>query len=285
MLKHKDFVAFILTHGRADNLCTYQALQRAGYTGPIIFVVDNEDSTIDQYYSRFGKESVYVFNKTEKAKEVDTMDLIDDHKAIVFARNACFDIAKELGYTYFLQLDDDYSCFRSRLCVDNKLATIYVTNFDAIVDEVLSFLDASGAYTVALSQTGDFIGGLGSKMYHDRLTRKAMNSFFCRTDKPIKFTGRMNEDVTTYVGEGSRGKLFFTIADVSLDQLQTQSLSGGMSESYSSFGTFTKTMYTIVSCPSSVQVSDMGPSHRRIHHRIDWDVAVPMIISDKFKKS
>ena len=29
-------------------------------------------------------------------------------RAIVYARNACFDLAKDLGITYFIQLDDDY---------------------------------------------------------------------------------------------------------------------------------------------------------------------------------
>ena len=94
----------------------------------------------------------------------------------------------------------------------------------------------------------------------------------------------MNEDVTTYVNLGSRGYLFFTVADVSIDQLATQSLSGGMSDGYLDSGTYVKTFYTIMACPSCVKMYTMGVTNKRFHHVIDWDKAVPKIISDKYRK-
>ena len=279
-----DFVLFILTHGRADNVYTYKALKRAGYTGKIILVIDNEDNDAEKYYSNYGKENVYMFDKIKKSKEVDSMDLDSDRKAILYARCACFDIAKELGYTYFLELDDDYTNFRSRVVSGESLKTVYIKKFDELVDCTLDFLAVSNAHTVALSQIGDFIGGKNSKVCKDRLTRKAMNAFFCRTDRRFNWSGKMNEDVTTYITLGSRGYLFFTVADVSIDQLSTQSLSGGMSDEYLTFGTYTKTFYTILSCPSCVKMYIMGVTNKRFHHVIDWDKAVPKIISDKYKK-
>ena len=279
-----DFVVFILTHGRADNVYTYKALKRAGYTGKIILVIDNEDNDAEKYYSNYGKENVYMFDKIKKSKEVDSMDLDSDRKAILYARCACFDIAKELGYTYFLELDDDYTNFRSRVVSGESLKTVYIKKFDELVDCTLDFLDVSNAHTVALSQIGDFIGGKNSKVCKDRLTRKAMNAFFCRVDRKFNWSGKMNEDVTTYITLGSRGYLFFTVADVSIDQLSTQSLSGGMSDEYLTFGTYTKTFYTILSCPSCVKMYIMGVTNKRFHHVIDWDKAVPKIISDKYKK-
>lgn len=279
-----DFVVFILTHGRADNMHTYQSLQNANYTGRVVFVLDNEDSTVDYYYAKFGKENCYVFDKLEVVKRVDTMDLSDDRRAIVFARNVCWEIANDLGYKYFLQLDDDYSNFRGRIEIDGSLRTRYVKDFDRLVDYIIEFLDVSGASTVAMSQIGDFIGGVGSKVFKERLTRKAMNSFFCRVDRPIQYYGRMNEDVTSYVLNGSRGQLFFTLADVSIDHLGTQSTGGGMTDSYKDSGTYIKSFYTVMACPSSVQVYEMGDSHKRIHHIINWEHAVPKIISSKFRK-
>ena len=92
------FVVFILTHGRAYNMHTYRALKNSGYTGDIIFVVDNEDSMVKDYQELYGIENVYVFDKLKKSKEVDPMDLSEDRRAILYARCACFDIAEELGY-------------------------------------------------------------------------------------------------------------------------------------------------------------------------------------------
>lgn len=43
-----DFCAFILTHGRPGKVLTYRTLRRAGYTGKIFIVVDDEDKTRNQ---------------------------------------------------------------------------------------------------------------------------------------------------------------------------------------------------------------------------------------------
>ena len=49
-----DFAAFILTHGRADNVITYNTLRKQGYTGKIILLIDNEDAQIDDYKRKYG---------------------------------------------------------------------------------------------------------------------------------------------------------------------------------------------------------------------------------------
>ncbi|HEC4426053.1 TPA: hypothetical protein ACGTJ8_004598, partial [Escherichia coli] len=51
-----DFCAFILTHGRPDKVLTYRTLRRAGYTGKIFIVVDDEDKTRHQYMAEFGEQ-------------------------------------------------------------------------------------------------------------------------------------------------------------------------------------------------------------------------------------
>lgn len=280
-----DFVAFILTHGRPEKVYTIDALKNAGYTGRVVLVIDNEDNSADQYYEKFGRENVVMFDKLKKSKEFDTIDIGRDRRAIVYARNACFDIAKDLGYKYFLELDDDYTNFRQRFIKDNgQFGSWYLKDFDAVVDCMIEFLETSGALTVAFAQTGDFIGGSGSKVFKDKLARKAMNSFFCKTENKFDFIGRINEDVNTYVNLGSKGHLFFTVSDMSLDQTQTQANSGGMTELYLNAGTYVKSFFTVISNPSSVKLYTVGSRHKRIHHSIDWDSAVPKIISSYYKK-
>lgn len=148
----------------------------------------------------------------------------------------------------------------------------------------ISFLDTSGAATVAFAQGGDFIGGLAGGNFKKRLLRKAMNAFFCRADRPIQFRGTMNEDVTTYTTLGSRGELFFTFVDVHIIQVATQSLGGGMTEAYKESGTYLKTFYSVMSMPSAIKVGMMYSKHQRIHHRIDWESCVPKILNEKYRK-
>ena len=69
---------------------------------------------------------------------------------------------------------------------------------------------------------------------------------------------------------------------VQLNQMASQSNSGGMTELYLDSGTYVKSFYTIMVAPSCVTIAPMGVKNRRLHHRIDWGKAVPMIISESF---
>ena len=60
----KDFVVFILTHGRVDNQYTYCSLCKQGYTGRCVFVLDNEDEQVEEYKRRYGADNCYVFDNT-----------------------------------------------------------------------------------------------------------------------------------------------------------------------------------------------------------------------------
>ena len=280
-----DFAVFILTHGRADNVVTVKALERGGYTGKTYFIIDDEDEQSELYKRKYGEENVIIFDKQQAYNEADTMDTFNDHRAIIYARNESFRIAKELGLTYFLMLDDDYRSIDYRYAEGKALKYKSVKDFDRIFDDMLDFLDVSGADTVAFAQGGDFVGGLQGGNFSKGLLRKAMNSFFCRTDRPIEFRGTMNEDVVTYTTLSSRGHLFFSVTAFCVIQLPTQSLSGGMTDSYREGGTYLKTFYSVMAMPSAVSVGMMNTKHKRIHHRIDWNATAPKILNERWKKA
>lgn len=279
-----SFAVFILTHGRADNVVTMKTLKKGGYTGKWFVIIDNEDDSKNDYIKNFGADHVIVFDKQAAYERIDTMDNFNEHRAIIYARNESFRIAKELGLTYFLELDDDYSSIDYRYADNGALRRKSVTDLDRIFEDMLDFLDVSGADTVAFAQGGDLVGGLNGGNFRKGLLRKAMNSFFCRTDKPIQFKGTLNEDVTTYTTLSSQGHLFLTFTPFVIIQLATQSQSGGMTGAYLDGGTYLKSFYSVISMPSAVHVGMMNTAHKRIHHRIDWGSCAPKILSEKWKK-
>lgn len=278
-----DFAAFILTHGRPDRLYTLDTLKGAGYTGKIYIVIDDEDDTEPEYRKRYG-DKVVQFCKLDIAKTFDVGDLSQERRTIVYARNACFEIAKKLGLKYFLELDDDYTSFEYRYIRGDKLMVRKCKQLDRLFESMVNFLDDTKALTVAMSQGGDFIGGAKSKRYREKVTRKAMNTFFCRTDKPFTFVGRINEDVNTYTTLGMKGELILSITDASIVQKQTQSNTGGMTDAYLDMGTYLKSFFTVMYCPSCVKVGAMGDKHMRIHHHIDWRRCVPKILNERYRK-
>ena len=283
--KYKDdFAVFILSHGRPDSVHTLKAMEKGNYTGKWYIVIDNEDKQADEYYKKFGKEHVKMFDKLAVSKTFDTADLSQERRAIVYARNACFDIAKELGLKYFVEFDDDYTTLSFRYPEDGKLTYKLCDDLNDVFAIMLDFLIDSNAMTVCMSQGGDHIGGLNGK-WRKPLLRKAMNSFFCRTDRPFHFLGRVNEDVNTYTYLGSQGHLMFTVTDIMLNQLQTQSNAGGMTDLYLDGGTYLKSFYTVLFMPSAVTVQPMGTAHKRLHHKVDWEHCVPKILSEELKQT
>lgn len=279
-----DFAVFILTHGRADNVVTLKALQKGGYTGKIYFIIDDEDEQKDLYVKNFGADHVIVFDKQAAYNRADTMDNFNDHRAIIYARNETWRIAKNLGLKYFLQLDDDYKSIDFRYADGKALRYKAVKDFDRVFEAMLDFLDVSGADTVAFAQGGDFIGGLRGGNFYKGLLRKAMNSFFCRTDRPIQFRGTMNEDVVTYTTMSSRGHLFFSYTSFAVIQLPTQSLKGGMTDAYKEGGTYLKSFYAVMSMPSAVKVDMMNTKHSRMHHKVNWNACAPKILNERWRK-
>ena len=281
---NNSFVALILTHGRPDKVITYSALRKHGYTGPIIIVVDNEDATLEEYKKKF--PDVYVFDKKAVAAQIDEGDNFQDRRAIIYARNVAFQIARERGYRYFIELDDDYQEFSYTYTREGELKQRGIRALDKVFDTLIDFKNNVGALTVAMAQRGDFMGGKENNLVQGEiLKRKAMNSFICDTEQPFRFFGKINEDVNTYVVLGSRGSLFLQVPHVALNQVSTQQSAGGMTDIYLDSGTYVKSFYTVMYAPACTCIRMMGTKHRRLHHSINWNNAVPKIIPEQFKKT
>ena len=237
-----DFAVFILTHGRANNVITYRSLQRAGYTGKVYIIIDNEDKQADEYYKIYG-DKVIMFDKAAIAETFDEGDNFGDRRAVIYARNACFEIARKLGITYFMELDDDYTHIDYE--IDNSHRSAGIKNLDNIIESLLAYYKAIPAKSIAMAQGGDFIGGDVNELADSiNRRRKAMNTFICSVDRPFQFVGRVNEDVNTYTWYQSMGNLFITYPLLAVRQHQSQSNTGGMTEMYLDSGTYIKSFYT-----------------------------------------
>lgn len=279
-----DFAVFIMVWGRPEKMWTAHTLRKQGYTGKIFYVADDLDETLPVYKEKYG-DDLLIFSKTDVMHKFDAGDNSGDLRSTMYAVNIIPDLAKENGIKHFFIMCDDYTRFDYRF--DNSLNYISkaIKNLDSVFDEMLTYFKNTDALTIAMSQSGDFIGGSkGAFGKQIKIKRKAMNSFLCSTDRPFQFLGRMNEDVTTYVNLGHKGKLFLTVPNITLYQKPTQSESGGLSEMYLDYGTYVKSFFSVMYNPSCVKVAEMGEKHKRIHHRVSWNNAVPCILREEYRK-
>jgi len=282
-----DFCIFILSNRRPDNVKTLDTLQKSGYTGKWFIVIDDEDPTAEQYKKQFG-DRILVFSKAKIAEITDSCDTSKDRRTPLWARNACWDLAKQVNCRFFCQLDDDYNWFGYRRVAKReadrpaRYSNFKVESLSTVFDGMVELLEKTPSVSsIAFSQGGDY--NVSSKTAR-RVLRKAMNSFFCDTQRPFKFIGKFNDDVNTYISHGATGKLFFTYCPVQLTQGVTQKNAGGITEAYKENGTYVKSFYTVMISPSSTWIELMGHTNPRLHHKHDWNRVCPKILHQKYRR-
>lgn len=282
----KYFAIFILSHGRADDVKTAEYLERIGYSGDWFIVIDNEDNQAGTYYAKYG-DRVLMFDKKAEAELTDTGDMDDDRRVGVFARNKIQDLAIERGYKYHLQFDDDFNRVSFRYFDGEKIAYTHVEDdrtLTGVLFAMVRYMDNCPRITwLSFGLSNYYLGGTQSGNWKNRLIPKTMGSFLMRADHPIRFSMRMNDDITTCALEQSRGNLAYTIMSLYVKTTETQHQSGGMTDIYQDNGTYRKSFYSVLVGPSWAKVSRESLSHR-IHHRIYFENCVPKLLSDKWKK-
>lgn len=282
---NRDFCVLILSHNRPNDIPTIQTLERHGYTGDWYIVVDHEDD-YESYTSVYDDEKIIYFDKDEVVDDVDRADNFDNRNCNVYARNKSFEIAQELGYEYFMMADDDYTGFEYKFDEDFDYGYQQLNDLDKLIEGAIDLLGEADIDVLAFAQNGDFIGGsesqFGSKV---QTKRKIMNTFICRSDNPIEFRGTINEDVNAYTRNQQLGDVYLTVNFASVAQEMTQQHEGGLTDIYLDKGTYVKSFYTILFCPSSVGLMMLEDKHKRIHHKVDWRKTVPKMLSEDAKNT
>lgn len=307
-METSDYCIIILSHKRAEFLKknTWALLDDRKSTAKRFVILSDDDPTIDEYIEMYGKDSVFVFNKSESEKMFN-IDLLDcyhgktnNKKGTVWARNTQYYAARKLGYRYFIVLDDDYTDIYVRKLMYKKNKKPYLPNvcnlkgidketgisiFDKVCLDYFNILNSQDwLYVVSFAQTGDYPGGYQTTMVQQEYRFKSMNVFFCDTEKEVRYFGRMNDDVNSYVLNGSRGEMSLTIHGPCISQFTTQSEKEGMTDLYKLFGTYVKSLYTCIQNPSSCRIGVLGNTFPRIHHNISWKYAVPCVLDESFCK-
>ena len=272
------FAVFIFCWGRPYFDNTYQALRKHGYTGRIVLICDDLDETRYEYIEKYGAENVYIFNKRWASKHSDPMNNFGKYESTLYVENSMFEIASDLNLESFCAMCDDYNSF----CHKQAESEIQTKSLDEVFSYFLEYLMNSPIKCLAFSQGGDHIGGYDP--YRRTSKRKVMNSFICLTERPFSFYGSMNDDTNMYVRNGVKGDIFLTVYCMMLHQPETQNTKGGLTDLYTSFGTFVKSFYTVILCPSAVKIALMGHSAPRLHHKINYKKAFPCIIRESYKK-
>ena len=274
-----DFAIFILSHGRADTMTTAQAILNAGYTGKWFVIIDDLDEQKDLYIENYG-ERVIVFDKKLWDEKTDTITNTGDLRSVVFARNASYEIARDMGLNFFAEFDDDLTVFRFRYDESGTLKGKKIINLDSVIEAMIEFQAYSKAVSVGFACDGGFIGGTEGK-FKQGILRSVHQAFILRTDMPIEFKGLINEDgiVTEYCN--STGKLALEITCITQMSPVRSRNSGGLQDLYKANDEYVRAFYSVIAYPNNLKIFERKGS---IALKRKSDLAIPKIVNERWKK-
>ena len=275
-----DFAVLILTHGRAHDQVTFHELEKRGYSGKAYLVIDDLDEQRSEYERLYG-DSVIVFDKREYAKRVDTMTTEDELRSVVFARNAAYDIADDLGLSYFAMFDDDLNQFMFRYVKSGRLVSAPVTDFDALFDAMLEFVESTGVASLCIATSGALIGGMNG-VYSKGLRWNFNQACVLRAGDRLKFVGLLNEDLNATLLGANVGQMALEVMGIVKNAPLRGTNDGGLHELYVDNEQYIRDFYSLIVHPSGLKIT-IGD--RRGPLRKASALCYPKIISGRWRKN
>lgn len=276
-----DYAVFIISHKRPE-VETLKALEKHGYQGEYFIVIDDTDPTIEEYKSRYG-EHLLIFNKDEILKETDTIDNFKIYTSATYARNFCIKAAKEKGYAFFVNIDDDINRFVFRYVEGEKLATKNIKNIGKVFDEYIKYMKLASLTCTAFILTGRLIGGSNNPLVKNCFYSRPTNCLIIRTSTP-PFKSTVCEDVIYAVDNNEKGLLTYGLMPVVIyaGKPCTGNSGGGMAEYYSAQKEYTQFFHIKIAKPTAVFLK-ISPSGK-VEVRFDENRFLPKILNEKMKK-
>lgn len=285
-----DFAIFICTHGRPYKQLTLDSLLRSGYTGKYYLLLDDTDETIQQYIDTYGLDHILVFDKNYfiNSSEVGTND--PSFKCILYAKNACEYIAKNLNLSAFVIADDDIQNMRFRWPDSDKLRSMPIINtMDAVIESYVDFMLNCDVVGLSFGPTLVYFSGV--KAFTNECIQKfriPFNFVFRNCKYPVDWVSSYGEDIVTAVLMGKIGQVWLALPFIQIDMVSPgEAESGGMSATYKEyrkqdlFG-FKLVAFDFMYLPSSVKL--ILHKHRKWLCTIIRNNAFPKIVSSSYRR-
>ena len=276
----KDFCFVILCWKRPNALHTLKYLKNINYNGRILFAIDNDDPTKEDYIKVANDYNIEYFTFTKDTTVSDQMYNQKLKSGAVCTRKIVENVIRKKKIKYFCVLDDDYVQF---MYPNRKRVTSStLENLINIYCEILN--DIPFVYVMSLAQNGETIAGTEEFYRKSKLKLKAMNYWFCSTDKPVEYAGIMNDDVNAGIYLNKSGHFSIQYAGCIIQQAQQSS--GGMKDVYAANSAmYQKAMFSVLIAPSFVKLTYLrnysgNTETRRIYHNINRKYAYPYVVEE-----
>ncbi len=281
----KDFAIFICTHGRPNAQHTLNTLRSCGYVGKIYLVLDDEDTTINEYlklYDRMTDTKILVFCKQDYIDKVDVGYSVAKRKAILYAKCFCEDMAKKLSLKAFVIADDDLVGFRFRYEEGDSLKTQQIhSGLQEIIDAYIDFVISDNVCATSFGTSQMYMGG---KIPDDKKGnyRVPYNFVFRNTAISFDWLSEMYEDIISVIMASEIGKYTIQLPFVKLEMLPLYAgATGGMTATYQKMPMYERIFQIFKYSPTTIRFVVVGD---KLTYAVIKDKAYPKLISSQYRK-
>ena len=270
---------FIPSYKRSDNLRTVNYYARIGWDmNKVHVVIDSEaDDKADYDYQaeRIGF-NLHVFDMEEARRRYDYVHRPSvSRRSAGQARNMFYEIAEGLDIKFFIMQDDDTHHYQNR-SLDTYRGQASFDDVNAVFEGIRAFMIKRRIGVFGVSQTGDFIGGVNTKL----LRNKVMNTTFIYT--PYIYRGErgvQDDDTSQFVTVMNDGLFTGSLGDgILLQQTQSATAEGGLTDLYKECKLLNKALVCPIQFPSSIHAERQGRNGGRVHHRIRHRNLAPRLL-------
>lgn len=278
-----NFAVFITTHSRVESTTTYDTLRRAGYTGKIYTVVDNEDEQLMRYLNRY--PDVLVYNKQLQFNRCDKVIKTTQKASVTYARNAVEEYAKHFKLDTFLVCDDDIIGLRYRWVEGDTVRSLAMTSgLDKVLEYYAQFILDHDIAVTSFVHMLFYMSGVHNLNKRISEQRDAVQIFFRNTKFDMNWIGVMRQDILTNTETSKRGYIWWALPFITYDAKamnETGENKGGMIDTYKNISEFERTFLGVITSPFCIKV---GCANDRIKMSWNKSASYPMIVSSRWKK-
>lgn len=279
MIQSSDFCVFIISHGRADRVETYDTLRRGGYTGKICVVIDNEDAQYERYKERF--DDVLCFTKQALIDVTDTVGLRRRASA-TYARNYVEIYARVNKIVSYAIMDDDIVALRYKWLEGDTVRSLQVTGgLDEVFRAYSEFIVNNNIATTSFGTVMFYVGGAGNLGKRITDLRETYQIHIRNTKFDVDWISIINEDIITEILTAQQGYIWWSLPFIVYDAVAMNDKSGGVKDAYDTITPFERAFLATIVHPDCCKP---GYSHGKMRIIQNRKASYPMIISSRYKK-
>lgn len=272
---------FIVRNGRPNEQLTYDLfLSMKCPKQQVHIVCDDMDETLDTYKNNYG-DAIIVFDKQKYIQTCDSGVQKPTGRHPTYARNACFDIAKQLGYTHIIIADDDIRYIHHRIVNDDKLTGTQVTNLPMVVEKCIDYMCLNEHIRcIGFGTPNSFIGGVNAQIFKHGMDYLIANLGIYDVNRPVTFVSECQEDLIASVTYTAKGQLMCVIPFLKVEAITEGRNGGGIVGHYDESNTFYRYFGSFIYMPASMTIkSKSGKITKKNKGNY-----IPMILSARWKK-